>query len=144
MTCHDNLATDGAETSLTMKRRRLARSLDDDESLLGNPENENNLTMTVNSADVSSSASSPFKDFNITQRRRSGNVLGSLWPSNSPLSEGQSGVATPSSSANKALFLATPPSPFKLSTPVKNPHTPASQRRRSSRHGAAGALDISI
>ena len=119
-----------------MKRRRLARSLDDDESLLGNPDNENNLTMTVNSADVSSSASSPFKDFNITQRRRSGNVLGSLWPSNSPLLEGQNGVATPSSSANKALFLATPPSPFKLSTPVKN--TPASQRRRSSRHGAAG------
>ena len=77
-------------------------------------------------------------------RRRSGNVLGSLWPSNSPLLEGQGGGATPSSSANKALFLATPPSPFKLSTPVKNPHTPASQRRRSSRHGAAGALDISI
>ena len=70
VTCHDGLATDGAETSLTVKRRRLARSLDDDESLLGNPENENNLTMTVNSADVSSSASSPFKDFNITQRYR--------------------------------------------------------------------------
>ena len=65
------MATDDAETSLTVKRRRLARSLDDDEgSLLGNPENENNLTMTVNSADVSSSASSPFKDFNITQRYR--------------------------------------------------------------------------